>query len=271
MIRYCLYLTLFFFPALILPACVQSRHDTGIPVAAGPNVLRVGITTNAPPTAYKNDGKIIGLEADFAKGLAKFTGRKLVFVELNWKDQIPSLLAGKTDIIMSSMTITGARSYQIAFCNPYMISGQVCLVRMSEMYRFRNGFTDLLNPTVKIGTVYGTTGALLIQKNVATDGKKRFYSYKTPQQGVQALLAKKIDTFVYDLPMNFYFAAENEINGLAPVTTPMTREQIAWGVRKEDSSLREEANAYLASIKDDGRLKKMLIHWIPFFQNVFNR
>jgi polar amino acid transport system substrate-binding protein len=271
MIRYCLYLILFFTPAFILPACVQNEYVTDKPVAAGPNVLRVGITTNAPPMAYRNGGEITGLEADFARGLAQFTGRKLSFVELKWKDQIPALLAGKTDIIMSSMTITAARSYQIAFCNPYMISGQVCLVRLPEMYRFRNGFTDLLNPTVKIGTVYGTTGALLIQKNVATDGKKRFFNYESPEQGVQALRAKNIDAFVYDLPMNFYFAAENEINGLAPVTIPMTREQIAWGVRKGDNGLREDANAYLAAIKKDGRLKQMLIHRIPFFHNVFNR
>lgn len=271
MIRYFLYLILFFYPALILSSCVQNGYNTETAVAAGPDVLRVGITTNAPPMAYRNRGKIIGLEADFARGLAEFTGRKLSFIELKWKDQIPALLAGKTDIIMSSMTITNARNYRISFCNPYMISGQVSLVRLPEMYRFQNGFTDLLNPTVKIGTVHGTTGSLLIQEKIATDGKKRYYSFETPEQGVQALRTKKIDAFVYDLPMNFYFAAQNEINGLAPVTIPMTREQIAWGVRKEDNGLREEANAYLAAIKRDGRLKKMLIHWIPFFQNVFNR
>jgi ABC-type amino acid transport substrate-binding protein len=172
---------------------------------------------------------------------------------------------------MSSMTITDARLYRIAFCNPYMISGQVSLVRLTDMNRYRNGFTDLLNPSVKIGTVKGTTGNLFIEKNVATDRKQRFYNFETPQQGVKALLTQKIDAFVYDLPMNFYFAAQNEANGLAPVTTPMTREQIAWGVRKDDTELQQTANAYLASIKQDGLLKKMLIRWIPFFKNVFNR
>jgi len=271
MIRFYPSIILSFFIFIILSACVQNEYDTGSPAAGNPILLKVGITTNAPPMAYKEGGLVTGLEAEFARGLAKFTGRKLRFVELKWDDQIPALLAGKTDIIMSSMSITKARNYRISFCNPYMISGQVSLVRLSEMNRFSNGFTDLLNQTVKIGTVKGTTGALFIEKNVATDRKQRFYNYESPEQGIKALRAKKIDAFVYDLPMNFYFAAQNESNGLAPVTIPFTREQIAWGVRKDDNALREAANGYLAEIKEDGRLKNMLIRWIPFFKTVFNR
>ncbi len=271
MIRYSLSVILSVFLLCSLSSCVQNSYDTGSISAGNTKILRVGITTNAPPTAYKERGQVTGLEAEFARGLARFAGKEVRFVELKWKDQIPALLAGKTDIIMSSMTITDARLYRIAFCNPYMISGQVSLVRLTDMNRYRNGFTDLLNLTVKIGTVKGTTGDLFIVKNVATDRKQRYFNFETPQQGVNALLAQKIDAFVYDLPMNFYFAAQNEANGLAPVITPMTREQIGWGVRKEDTVLQQTANAYLAEIKQDGRLKQMLIHWIPFFKNVFNR
>ena len=271
MIRYSLSVILSFFILFNLSSCVQSDYDTGSVSASSTQILRVGITTNAPPTAYKERGQVTGLEAEFARGLARFAGREVRFVELKWKDQIPALLAGKTDIIMSSMTITDARRYRIAFCNPYMISGQVSLVRIADMNRYRNGFTDLLNLTIKIGTVKGTTGDLFIEKNVATDRKQRYFNFEAPEQGVKALRAKKIDAFVYDLPMNFYFAAQNEANGLAPVTIPMTREQIGWGVRKEDTVLRQTANAYLAEIKQNGRLKQMLIHWIPFFKNVFNR
>ena len=268
MIRSHLSAILLFFLLATLSACVENNYDTGAATTGNTKTLRVGITTNSPPMAYKLRGQVTGLEAEFARGLAKFAGRHLRFVELKWEDQIPALLAGKTDIIMSSMTITQARLYRIAFCNPYMISGQVSLVRLPEMNRFSNGFTDLLNPTIAIGTVKGTTGDFFIEKNVARDKNLRF---NTPEQGVKALLAKKIDAFVYDLPMNFYFAAQNEINGLAPVTIPMTREQIAWGVRRDDTQLLKTANAYLATIKENGRLKEKLIRWIPFFKNVFNR
>ncbi len=265
MIRYQLTVLLLL---LTLSACVQSEYNTVTPSVGSQKVLRVGITTNAPPMAYREGERVTGLEAEFARGLAKFTGRTIRFVELKWDEQIPALLAGKTDIIMSSMTITEARSYRISFCDPYMISGQVSLVRLSEMNRFINGFTDLLNPAVTTGTVKGTTGDLFVEKNIAGGKRKRF---NTPEKGIKALLNNQIDAFVYDLPMNFYFAAKYEGSGLAPVTIPFTREQIAWGVRKDDSALRQEANTYLARLKEEGQLKKMLVHWIPFFKNVFNR
>jgi polar amino acid transport system substrate-binding protein len=252
--------------------CVQSNSSSNTSAQSDDNtILRVGITTNAPPMAYIEKGKVTGLEAAFARGLGRFMGRDVRFIQLKWEDQITALLSGKTDIIMSSMTITPARKYQIAFCKPYMISGQVSLVRLQEMYRYKNGFTDLLNPSVKIGTVKATTGALFVEKNIATDRKQRYFSYTHPEQGVKALLNKDIDDFIYDLPMNFYFAARNEANGLAPVITPLTREQIAWGVRKDDIALYNVANDYLEGIRQDGRLKEMLIKWIPFFKHVFNR
>jgi len=259
----------FIFVFLILSACAGNGYDANTPPPEKDRgILRVGITTDSPPLAYKIKGTITGLEAEFARGLAGFTGKKLRFVELKWENQIPALLAGKTDIIMSGMTVTPARSYRLSFCTPYMISGQVMLVRAKELYRFSNGPTDLFNTSLTIGTVKDTTGDFFIEQYVPRGKTIRF---NKPKQGVQALIKREIDVFVYDLPMNFYFAAYNDMNGLTPVTTPITREQIAWGVRTNDSELLQSANAYLSTIKQDGQLKQMLIRWIPFFKNVFNR
>ncbi len=253
--------------AVLLTSCVQGNSPSTSRIESA-DTLRVGITPNAPPIAYRQGGRITGLEADFARGLAEFSGKKLRFVELKWEDQIPALLDGRTDIIMSSMTLTPARQYRIAFSNPYMISGQVMLVRRPELARYMNGFSDLLNPAVRIGTVKGTTGDLLIEEKV---NRKNSVRFQNPEEAVRALINKRIDVFVYDLPMNFYFAAANENNGLAPVVIPLTREEIAWGMRKEDGELVQTANAYLAEIRQSGELKKKLIFWIPFFKNVFNR
>jgi len=268
MINFFLRPLLFIFVSLALSSCVENSYDskTSLP-EKNTEILRVGITPNAPPMAYTTNGKITGLEAEFARGLAKFTGRKLHFIKLRWEEQIPALLAGKTDIIMSSMTITPARSYRVAFCTPYMISGQVMLVRAREIPRFSNGPTDLFNTSITIGTVKDTTGDFFIEQYVPRGKTIRF---RRPEQGVKALIKGDINVFVYDLPMNFYFASYNDVNGLAPVTIPITREQIAWGVRTNDARLLQQANAYLATLKQDGRLKKMLIRWIPFFKNVFN-
>ncbi len=262
---------LFFFLSIAVvfcSGCVASHQSAVSPDSPGEPLLKVGITTNAPPMAYRGNGKITGLEAEFAKGLAQYSGRKLRFVELKWEQQISALLSGKTDIIMSAMTVTDARRYQIAFADPYMVTGQVSLVRLAEYNRFSSGFTDLLNPTVRVGTVKATTGDFLVTQSKS---KGTIIHYDSAAQGVQGLLEKKIDVFVYDLPMNFYMAAKYANQGLTPVTVPMTKEFIAWGIRKDDTRLLAQANGYLQEIKSSDKLQQIIIRWIPFYERLFNK
>ena len=230
-------------------------------------LLRVGVTPDARPMSFLQQGMVAGLEADFAEGLASFTHRQLSYVQLPWDEQIPALLAGKIDIIMSAMTITAARSYRIAFTRPYMITGQVALVRLREQNRFSTGFSALLNPMVTVGVVRATSGDLLISQRKTSKGIVR---YDNADQAVAGLFDKEIDAFIYDLPMNFYLGALYADRGLVPIITPLTREHLAWGVRKEDTKLRDAANAYLAQLRQSGRLEKMIVHWVPFYASVYN-
>jgi len=252
----------------LLPlGCVATDSNTRSGREPGQPVLRVGITADARPMAFHDHGRIAGLEADFAKGLAEYTHRKLVFVELPWPKQIPALLAGKTDIIMSAMTVTGARNYRISFAEPYMVTGQIALVRLRDVGKFSDGLTDLLSPVVKVGTVKATTGDLLILKNKA---KGTVLHFGDADHGVQALFDGTIDAFVYDLPMNFYLGAKYGDKGLVPVSVPLSREYLAWGIRKEDRQLLDSANGYLQNLRDSGKLQQMIIHWIPFYRSLYN-
>ncbi len=253
---------------LLLLAGCGSHQEAVVSLQSTVEHLRVGVTADSPPLIFRRNGTITGLEAEFAKGLARFGNRKLKFVELPWSDLIPALVDGRIDIIMSGMTITASRRYRIAFSRPYMITGQVSLVRLADLNRFSNGFTDLLNPTVTIGTVQGTTGNLFIEKNVVRAKKRTFSS---PDRGVQALLDKEIDVFVYDLPMNFHAAAVHEQDGLTAVVTPMTREALAWGIRRDDAELLATANRYLDSLKESGALQEMIIRWVPFYRQIYDR
>src|SRR6187397_550676 len=90
--------------------------------------LRVGVTADFPPMIYKDAGKLVGLEADFAKVLGEELGRPIKLVEVRWEDQISALADGKTDIIMSSMSMTRARQLRVSFSKPYLTVGQTVLV-----------------------------------------------------------------------------------------------------------------------------------------------
>lgn len=246
----------------LLSGCGAPTHTTKrLKIAPDPSILRVGVSTNAPPLIYKKNNKVIGLEADLAKKLGTFTGRNVQFIEIDWKDQIDALENNEIDIIMSGMTITNARRYRIAFSNPYLRSGQILLVRLKDEPLFSTGIYSLMNSNHIIGTVKNTTGDLFITKTINGAEVKTF---TTSTDAVQALMKKEIDAFVYDAPMVCYYAAINENNKLAPILTLATEEYIAWGIRKEDTELLQQANMFVAELKNSQTLQRIIRTWIPY-------
>lgn len=262
------YFGLLLYTVLVISGCVQQNPGVHATKNMDGPLLRVGISTNAPPLAYLEHSEITGLEADFARGLAEYTKRKLKFVSLKWEDQIPQLMDGKIDIIMSGMTATPARQYQLSFCEPYLFTSQIFLVRSEEQNRFRQGFPALLNPEMRVGTVRGTTGDLFIASNKAKGKRTQF---DVSLQGLEALLKKEIDAFVYDLPGALYYAARYRDQGVTPIIQPLSREPVAWAVTPANDTLRTQANAYLASLKKSRKLQAMVQRWIPFYKNLYNQ
>jgi polar amino acid transport system substrate-binding protein len=246
----------------LLSSCGPTdRAPRTINIAPDPYILRVGVSANSPPLIYSKNNTFTGLEADFAKELGRFTGKKVKFVELKWQDQITALENNTIDIIMSGMSITQAREYRIAFSNPYLRSGQILLVRLGEKALFSTGIYSLMNSNYVIGTVKNTTGDLFITKTLNGAKVKNF---TTSADAVKALINKDIDVFVYDAPMVCHYAAMNENNKLTPILTLATEEYIAWGIRKEDSELLNQANAFLTELKTQQELQRMIRTWIPY-------
>jgi len=248
-----------------LTGCTMSgTPTTTTPTPAAPMAvvkkapLKVGVSTNMPPLIYKQGKQITGLEAELAKGLADYLGRPLQFVEVAWNDQIPYLLEGRTDIIMSGLSVTELRKIRIAFSNPYSRTGQMAIVRIGDIQRFQSGYYNLVQkPT--LGAVENTTGAGFMRSRYES-AQKIFF--KTSQEGIAALRNKTIDLMIHDAPTILVMAATYE-SELAPVYALLTEEYLAWGIRRNDPALLESANAYLADLKRDGRLKAIVNRWMP--------
>ena len=85
------------------------------PVQPSEPTLRIGISANAPPFAFRQGGEITGLEPALALKLGEYLDMPIQFVEVPWDQQIEFLNQGKTDIIMSGMTITNTRSSVVDF------------------------------------------------------------------------------------------------------------------------------------------------------------
>jgi len=254
---------IFFIAGLsLITGCVSTGRMATESAEIGPdiNILRVGVTPNAPPLIFKQGNKIVGLEADFARELAKYLDKSLRFVELEWKDQIPALLENRIDIIMSAMTRTPLREVRIAFTARYLESGQMALIRRENAARFSTGIFSLTTSSA-IGVIKNTFGEYFVDERYSSVKKEIF---STPRAATKAVIDKKIDMFIYDAPMILYLASENENQGLTALFALLTREDLAWGVRKDNTDLLNSANSFLQNPNNEEMLKKMTQYWVPF-------
>jgi len=245
----------------LFSGCAPTGQNTTQPnlIPHDKDVLRVGVTPNSPPLIFRQGNKLIGLEAELARELAASLGKSLHFVELNWDDQIPALLENRIDIIMSGLTITTLREVRISFSIPYFESGQMALIRRHDAARFSAGLFSIATSSA-LGAVKDTTGAYYVETQFSSIKSKL---YTKPGAAVKDLISKDIDMFIYDGPMILYLASENENNGLTALFTPLTREYLAWGIRKDNVELLESANTFLRTFNETGKLSKVIKYWIP--------
>jgi ABC-type amino acid transport substrate-binding protein len=239
-----------FFVSATVPEAAEKTSQAGQP-------LYVGITPDFPPLIFKQGDKIVGIEVDFAEMLGKELGRPVKFVELKWDAQIPALLGGKTDIIMSSMTATRERQIRIAFSEPFMKSGLVAGVRTGDagLYTTKESIMDFAGV---IGVVPNTTSEAFVRKNFLF---AQTHYLKYPRQAVNALEQRWIGIFICDAPTMIWTVSENE--SMEGIWLPLNEEYLAWGMRKDDVNLLARVNIALAQFKLDGRLDMVLRKWLP--------
>jgi polar amino acid transport system substrate-binding protein len=244
-----------------LAGCASAPPEAPQPPPVPANALKVGVSSNAPPLIYRVGDKPTGLEYDLAIAFAAYLNRPLQVVEVKWQDQIPALLEGRTDIIMSGMTITPKRALMIDFADPYLQSGQVALVRAGDRERYARGYSDIAGRYQTIGYIKGTFGQEFVEREFPNSGTMAF---STSQSATDALNRGIIAVLVHDGPIVCMLAASNEAKGLVPIFPPLSREYLAWGIRKDDPELRLAANQFISELRREGRLESIVRQWIPY-------
>jgi ABC-type amino acid transport substrate-binding protein len=218
--------------------------------------LRVGVSPVFPPMVFKQGKEIVGVEADLARALGQELGREIVFVELPWKDQVEALNDGRTDIIMSSMSITMARRYVVAFSKPYFLVGQMGLVRRENVSDYLMGYP--INPKGTVGVLKATTGEFLVQREFP---KAKLKVFDSGDEAARALIKKKVDLVISDSTLVWYLAGIHAADGVAAVPKPLSEEQLAWAVRKTDEALLAGVNEFVTKASQDGTLLKVFRRW----------
>jgi ABC-type amino acid transport substrate-binding protein len=219
--------------------------------------LRVGVSPVFPPMVFKQGKELAGVEVDLARALGEKLGRKVVFVEMDWKDQTEALNAGKTDIIMSSMSMTPARNAVMTFTRPYLKVGQMGLVRRED--RSKHPLCVMVPPGTKVGVIKATTGDFLVQRDFPRANRK---TYADGADVARALMKGSVDLVITDSTLVWYLAGTHAADGLTAVPFVLSEELLAWGVRRGNDDLVAAANQFIERASQDGTLAKAFRRWM---------
>lgn len=247
--------------ALFLSGCSNSVSDSRDPNSPAP--LRVGVSGGNAPLIYEaGRGNFEGVEATFAKMLGQELGRPVKFVPMSFEKLIPAVQRGEVDILMSGLTVFAQRRTLVDFATPYMESGQALLVRDSSGDFFENPKIVFLSP-FSIGVEKGSVGNLLAQRS---NPGATVVPYSSPAKAAAALASGKVEVVIHDAPVLWYIAAENPVAGYRVIPRLLTRESLAWAVRRGDATLLKQANAALAKWRSNGTLDRTLRTYMPKYE-----
>jgi polar amino acid transport system substrate-binding protein len=112
-----------------LPDSGSPQEMPAIDLPGTKGTLRFGTAAVTEPFSFIDSKKqIVGFDIELATYVAKELNMKLEIVNMDFNEMIPSLEAGKVDLIGSLLTITEDRSKTVLFSTSYYAGGIAALV-----------------------------------------------------------------------------------------------------------------------------------------------
>jgi len=156
--------------------------------------LNCGVVLDFPPMGYfDKNNKPAGFDVDYCNDLAKVLGVKSNVMNLTWADRIPSLVSGKTDVVIGSTSDTLERAKSAGFTYPYFVFKFQVLSKAGTPIKT---FDDLKN--VKVGAAIGTTYESEYLKYAKSKGwgTSNYTSFKSENDAYLGLYQGKVDAII---------------------------------------------------------------------------
>ncbi len=222
------------------------------PATAKPGVLSIANSGHYPPMEFMENGKLVGFDIDMGNEIARRLGLKTDWVVVEYKGIIGTLKSKRTDILISSMTVTPARAEQVLFTDGYLDADIGAAVNKADA-----GLTpNKVDAKDTIGVEIGSAGAAWAKDNFPSGSNIKVYD--TLMLAIKDLDAGRVKLVVNNLP-----ALQHQSKDMKNLTvTPAWEKRMAGiAVRKEDTEMAAALNKTLASMKADGFMKKLEEKW----------
>jgi polar amino acid transport system substrate-binding protein len=224
--------------------------------AAAPSPLRwAADSEGGAPYIFinpENSSQYIGFEVELAEALGKEIGRKIDYVQYDFKSLVPGLQRGDFEFAMNGLEVTADRAKVIRFSRPYYVYTLQLVVRAGES-RF-----DSLEKCKEIGGVVGTMEDTAADRLLDKMGvsKRVFGNQVEPYSDLEL---NRLDAVLLDLPIAMYYGKPREtLRFLGP---PREAGYYAIGFRKDQEELASQFDAAIERLAKKGELRKIYEKW----------
>jgi polar amino acid transport system substrate-binding protein len=200
----------------------------------------------------KNPNGYEGFEVDLAAALEKELGRKIQFVQYDFKNLAAGLRRGDIDFAMNGFEITPDRLKLLRLSRPYYVYTLQLVVRADES-RFKS-----LESCRKIGGVVGTLEDTAAERLLDQLGvKKKVYGNQV--EPYIDLELGRLDAVFLDWPIAAYIAKPRA--KLKFVGSPRNPGGYAIAFRKDQEALAVKFDAALDHLAKSGELRRIYEKW----------
>ncbi len=214
--------------------------------------LTISMSADFPPYENLDDsGDIVGIEVDIMNLIAEQLGLELQIDDMDFDSALLAVQQGKSDMVVSGVTITDDRKLVMHFTDSYTTAVQVIVVPEGSEVTLDNLGDQL------IGTQRGTTGFIYCEDDYGSDHVVGYDSYTLV---IQALLNGQVDCVVMDDSVARAYVAEN--SSLSILDTEYAVEEYAFGVDKNNTALLDAVNTALNALMDDGTVQSIIDQYI---------
>ena len=233
--------------------------------ALAQETLRYGLESQYPPFESRNaQGELEGFDIELGKTICQVGNFKCSWVESSFDALIPALQAKKFDAINSAMNITEARAKSIGFTRP--------IYRIPTMLVGKEG--QGLAPTAEalkgknIGVLQGSIQETYAKQHWEPKGVT-VTAYQDQNQVYNDMIAGRLDgTLVMSAAGQSGFLNKPQGKGFAFIGEPVEDDKIlgsgiGFGLRKDDTQLKQSLDAAIEKVQTDGTVTKLAEKFFP--------
>ena len=256
------------FTMAALTACGGGGDDSS---AGGDETFtfKHGYDKDFPPYSYiGDDGETTGFDVELAQAVCELNGWNYEGVAINWDAKDAELESGSIDCIWSGFTKSPDREPKFAWSDPYSVNTiKIMVLEGSDI----KSTDDLAGK--KVGVQGSTSAQEMLETPNAEGGAEdlmntfaAFEKYDTYTVAVNDLKAGAIDAIAIDVTTGDY--QMTKVEGLAYLDGDVCQEVYAIGFRTDDTELRDQVNAALKTLAENGKMDEIGQKYPEIYENL---